>query len=167
VDANVVAHPSINWWWQVPEANSAFVREPGYRSQTNRLNDSGDWAENEDDRSIAHEVGHLMGQGDKYWDIPFTKTPSQSGFVNDIMANYYLDPGPTEYGPALSRILEDKDIDCRCCIKYPPCTANNCALNPGLPCSAVGERRHCEWIVANNTPEAIAKYGVDCSTLAH
>ena len=167
VDAKVAAFPSISWWWKVPEDNSAYVREPGYRSQTNRAIDSGDWAEDEDDRSIAHEVGHLMGQGDKYWDIPFTKQSSKSGFVNDIMANYYRDPGPTEYGPALSRVLDDHSIDCLCCIKYPPCTANNCALNPGLPCAAVGERRHCEWIRANNTPEAVAKYGVDCSALEH
>ncbi len=167
VAASVTAHPDINWWWKVPEANSAYVREPGYRSQTNTAIDSGDWAQDEDDRSIAHEVGHLMGQGDKYWDIPFTRRKSKSGFVNDIMANYYVDPGPTEYGPALTRILEDKGVDCFCCIKYPPCTENNCALSPGLPCSVVGERRHCEWIVANNRPEAVAKYGKDCSTLTH
>lgn len=165
VDAKVTAHPDINWWWNVPEANSANVREPGYRSYTNTLNDSGDWAVDNDDRSIAHEVGHLMGQGDKYWDIPFTQRKSKSGFVNDIMANYFLDPGPTEYGPALTRILDDQGIDCLCCVKYPPCGVNNCALNPGLPCSAIGERRHCEWIRANNTPEAVAQYGVDCSTL--
>jgi hypothetical protein len=167
VSAKVTAHPAVNWWWGVSEANSAFVQTPGYRSRTNRAIDGGDWAVDEDDRSIAHETGHLMGQGDKYWNIPFTKHPSQSAFVNDIMANYYRDPGPTEYGPALSRILEDHSIECPCCLKYPPCGANNCALNPGLPCEAVGERRHCEWIRANNTPEALANYHTDCSTLMH
>lgn len=44
-------------------------------------------------------------------------------------------------------------------------TANNCAPNPDLPCSAVAGRRHCEWIRANNTPQALARYGVDCATL--
>jgi hypothetical protein len=166
VNATVTAHPSINWWWKVPEVNSAFVRGPGYRSKVNRLVDSGDWAEDEDELSVAHEVGHLMGQGDYYWRLPFMGERSQSGFVNDIMANYYRDPGPTEFGPALTRILAAHDIDCPCCIKYPPCRANNCALNPGLTCGQVGERRHCEWIRANNMPEALVRYNLDCSMLS-
>jgi hypothetical protein len=166
VKAKVNAHPTINWWWKVPESNSAFVKKPGYRSKTNILIDSGDWAVNEDDRSIAHETGHLLGQGDKYWNLPFMGQRSMSGYVNDIMANYYKDPGPTKYGPALSRILEDHNINCLCCLKYPPCGPSNCALNPGLTCRQVGGRRHCQWIKANNTPEALAAhYNVNCSRL--
>lgn len=165
VNATVTAHPAINWWWNVPESNSVFVREPDYRSQVNTAVDSGDWAVNEDDRSVAHETGHFMGQGDYYWNIPWTSRPSQSGYVNDIMANYYQDPGPTVYGPALSRILDAHNIECLCCLKYPPCRANSCALSPFVPCANVGERAHCEWIRAHNTPQALARHTTDCSTL--
>ena len=165
VVATVTAHPAVNWWWQVPESNSAYVREPGYRSRVNVAVDSGDWAVDEDELSIAHETGHLMGLGDEYWRLPLMDNRSESDFVNDIMANYYRDPGPTEFGPALTRVLDMEDVVCPCCVRYPPCGPNNCALNPGLPCAAVGERRHCEWIRANNGPEALARYGVDCRTL--
>jgi hypothetical protein len=44
-------------------------------------------------------------------------------------------------------------------------TANNCAPNSDLPCSAIAGRCHCESIRANNTPQALARYGVDCATL--
>ena len=165
VKSKVTAHPKINWWWRVPESNRAYVREPNYRSGVNRLIARGHWAVNEDARSIAHETGHLMGQGDKYWNFSLMKYRSKSGFVNDIMANYYKDPGPTKYGPALSRILKDHNINCLCCLKYPPCGKYGCALNPGLKCHQVGGRRHCKWIKANNTPEALANYTVNCSRL--
>jgi len=167
VHARVAAHPSINWWWLVPESNSVYVREPGYRSQVNIAVDSGDWAENEDELSVAHETGHFMGLGDKYWDLPWIGSWSESGFVNDIMANYYKDPGPTIFGPALTRVLDAQATTCPCCVRYPPCDVGNCALSPGLPCHLVGERRHCEWIWAHNGPEALARYGVDCRTLPH
>jgi hypothetical protein len=115
VESKVTAHPDINWWWKVPEANSAFVREPDYRSQTNRPLNTGDWAVNDDDRSIVHEVGHLMGEDDRYTNIPFMHQRSDSGYTNDIMANYYKDPGPTIYSNALNRIEDSNDIDCQCC----------------------------------------------------
>jgi hypothetical protein len=166
VHSKVTAHPDINWWWKVPEANSAYVREAGYDSYTNRLNDSGDWQADADPQTVAHETGHLMGQPDHYWArMPFMHQRSESDYVNDIMANYYQDPGPPVFGRALTEILADQGFSSPCCLKYPPCSKNNCALNPGLPCALVGERRHCEWIRANNKPDALRPYSTDCSTL--
>lgn len=116
VDAKVSSHPDINWWFNVPETNSAFVVAPGTRGHVNQAVDSGDWREDSDDKTIAHEVGHLMGEGDKYKDKS-GKSESLPGFTNDIMANYKGDPGPTQYVPALGRILQDKNIECPCCTK--------------------------------------------------
>jgi len=165
VNATVTAHPTLDWWWQLPESNSVYIREAGYRSYVNTLIDSGDWAVDEGQLTVAHETGHLLGLPDEYWNLSLLDYRSESDFVNDIMANYYSDPGPTVFGPALTRVLDAEDVLCPCCVRYPPCGPNNCALNPGLPCSAVGERRHCEWIHANNGPEALARYGIDCRTL--
>lgn len=117
VKATLTAHPDINYWWNVPETNSVYVDEADERSHVNTIIDSGDWRENADDRTIAHEAGHLMGQGDYYWNLPFIEATSKSGYENDIMANFRKDPGPTVYGPALSRILADHGIDCLCCSK--------------------------------------------------
>lgn len=166
VVATVTAHPAMSWWMFVPESNTVLVREPGFRAFVNMAISSGDWAEDESALDVAHETGHLLGLSDQYWNLPLLEGRSKSGFVNDIMANYYRDPGPTHFGPALTRVLDAHDVVCPCCVRYPPCGPNNCALNPGLPCAAVGERRHCEWIQANNGPEALARYGVDCRTLA-
>ena len=115
--ASVTAHPDINYWWNVPETNSVYVHEADHRSHVNKIIDSGDWRENADDRTIAHETGHLMGQGDYYWNLPFIEETSYSGYENDVMANFRKDPGPTVYGPALSRILADHGVDCLCCSK--------------------------------------------------
>lgn len=119
MSTTLTAYPTKNWWWEVPEDNYIFVEELDYRSYTNQLTDGGSWAENEDELSIAHETGHLMGEPDYYWRLPLMGDKSMSGYENDIMANYYQDPGPTEFHHALARILTRHNKACPCCAAAP------------------------------------------------
>lgn len=109
--AAVKSYSTAEKWWQVPETNRVFVEVPGYRSQA--FARWGSWAEDEDKVSVAHETGHLMGLIDRYWYVGALK--SMSRFENDIMGDYYRDPGPTEFHRALARVLARRGKVCPCC----------------------------------------------------
>jgi hypothetical protein len=109
--STVNAYPEAERRWQVPETNRVLVAEPNYRSKA--IGRWGKWAENEDRVSVAHETGHLMGLIDRYWQVGARK--SMSRFENDIMGDYYRDPGPTEYHNALARVLARRRLRCPCC----------------------------------------------------
>jgi hypothetical protein len=111
MDSIVKSYSTADRWWQVPETNQVFVEEPDYRSKA--FAHWGRWAVDEDEKSVAHETGHLMGLIDRYWYVGARQT--MSGFENDIMGDYYRDPGPTEYHPALARVLARRRIACPCC----------------------------------------------------
>lgn len=106
--STVKAYPSKNWSWQVPESNAVYVEELGYRDISAPLYKH--WAEDADELTVVHETGHLMG----LYDLYFGKY-TLPGFENDIMGNYYTDPGPTQFSGALASILFNHKKGCPCC----------------------------------------------------
>ncbi|MBD2773374.1 DUF4157 domain-containing protein [Iningainema sp. BLCCT55] len=106
--SKVNAYPSKNWRWQVPESNAVYVEAPGYRDISAPLYVH--WAEDADELTVVHETGHLMG----LYDLYFGKY-TLPGFENDIMGNYYTDPGPTQFSGALASILFNHKKGCPCC----------------------------------------------------
>jgi hypothetical protein len=106
--ATVSAYPSKNWSYEISESNAVYVEDAGYRDISAPLYKH--WAKDADDLTVTHETGHLMGLFDLYigkYSLP--------GFENDIMANYYSDPGPTQYSGALASILFNNKKGCGCC----------------------------------------------------
>jgi len=108
----VNAYPSLTRRRQVPETNRVLVANPGFRSKA--IGRWGKWAQDEDQLSVVHETGHLMGLIDRYWQVGARKTMRR--FENDIMGDYYRDPGPTEFHGALVRILARRRLICPCCL---------------------------------------------------
>ena len=111
MDATVRSYSTAKHWWQVPESNKVLVAGHGYRSKA--FGRWGKWAEDEDQISVAHETGHLMGLIDRYWYVGSLKT--MRGFKNDIMGDYPRDPGPTEFHGALARVMARRFKFCPCC----------------------------------------------------
>jgi hypothetical protein len=119
--STVAAHPTANWPWQVPESNPVYVEPKGYRDISAPLYKH--WAEDSSDLTVTHETGHLMGLLDIY-------IGKYSLIPNDIMANYYVDPGPTDYNRGLATILFDNKLGCSCCFGPSVAASNNKTNTP-------------------------------------
>lgn len=114
MNATVRAYPDARNRYQVPEANVVRVMPSDYHS--NVVGWWGSWAHSDDGVTAAHEVGHMLGLADKYWQVGGQK--SFKGFVGDLMGNYNYDLGALgkrDFGPARARLMRLHGAVCPGC----------------------------------------------------
>lgn len=108
----VKPYPGKEHHWQIPEDNSVRIRRGDFRSMA--FARWGAWSHSDSDETIAHEFGHLMWLSDNY---SYLTGHSRPRFVGDAMANYLMDTGPADFGPARARVLAMRLKTCPCCNK--------------------------------------------------
>jgi len=115
--ATVRAYPEAKYIVQIAETNAVRVREEQLIGNKERRSwargGRGGWVHSEGDMTIAHEAGHLMGLEDKYF--IFGKQRSFRKFTGDAMANFHIDPGEANFGPARARVMAINSQNCPCC----------------------------------------------------